>query len=234
MEDRDSKIRLVAEVKDTGIGMSEEFQRSLFTPFTQEGRDDNAANRGTGLGLAIVKKLLDLMGCGISVASAVGRGTTFRLEGVFPAVKAPSKEEAKPAASVSDDSLFKGKHILLCEDHPINQEIARRLLESKGFEVDIAEDGKEGYTKFVMSNKGYYDLILMDIRMPLMDGYEATKAIRSLKRKDALTVPIVALTADAFEEDKEKALKAGMNGHIAKPLDPEKIFLAIAEALRKS
>jgi CheY-like chemotaxis protein len=225
-------MKMIADVSDNGIGMSPEFQKVLFEPFSQEGRIDNAENRGSGLGLAIVKKMLDLMNCSIEVHSEVGKGTTFHLEGIFPAVPLKDiKEAPSENATLKGDDIFKGKHVLLCEDHPINQEIAVRLLESKGMQVTVAEDGREGYAKFRMSNGHYYDLVLMDIRMPLMDGYEATKAIRSLQRSDALTTPILAMTADAFEEDKEKAFAAGMNGHITKPLDPEKLFAQIAEAL---
>jgi signal transduction histidine kinase/PAS domain-containing protein/ActR/RegA family two-component response regulator len=227
-------IALVAEVRDNGIGMSEEFQKILFEPFSQEGRIDNAANRGSGLGLAIVKKMLDLMGCSIVVHSEVGKGTTFHLEGLFPAVPVQEAKAAKQEKETLNEDIFKGKHVLLCEDHPINQEIATRLLQSKGMVVTVAEDGREGYAKFRLSNAHYYDLILMDIRMPLMDGYEATKAIRSMTRSDAKEIPILAMTADAFEEDKAKALAAGMNGHISKPLDPAKMFEQIADALAQA
>jgi signal transduction histidine kinase/CheY-like chemotaxis protein len=224
-------MKLIAEVRDNGIGMSEAFQKILFQPFSQEGRVDNAQNRGSGLGLAIVKKMLDLMGCSISVHSEIGKGTRFHIEGIFPCVRAAEVQAQKSEKVVANEDIFKGKHVLLCEDHPINQEIARRLLESKGMQVTIAEDGREGYARFRMSNPGYYDLILMDIRMPIMDGYEATKAIRSQSRNDAKSIPILAMTADAFEEDKEKALAAGMNGHISKPLDPIKMFEQIGAAL---
>jgi signal transduction histidine kinase/PAS domain-containing protein/ActR/RegA family two-component response regulator len=227
-------MKLIGEVRDNGIGMSEAFQKILFEPFSQEGRIDNATNRGSGLGLAIVKKMLDLMGCSISVHSEVGKGTTFHIEGVFPCVPAQSVQAKNVSPEALNEDVFKGKHVLLCEDHPINQEIATRLLESKGMEVTVAEDGREGYGKFRMSNPGYYDLILMDIRMPLMDGYEATKAIRSMTRADAKSIPILAMTADAFEEDKTKALAAGMNGHISKPLDPAKMFEQIGQALASS
>jgi signal transduction histidine kinase/ActR/RegA family two-component response regulator len=221
-------MRLSAEVRDTGVGMSEEFLSHLFEPFTQEGRIDNMENRGTGLGLAIVKKMLDLMGCSISVHSAIGLGTSFIVEGDFPFVAAEQKPEP-PALTLSgeDFSALKNKHILLAEDHPLNQEIARTLLEEKGMVVAIAEDGKLAYEAFKNSSRGYYDAILMDIRMPVMDGYAATEEIRLLKRPDAKKVPIIALTADAFADDVKKCLAVGMNAHLAKPLEPQKLYATL-------
>lgn len=230
----DKQMRMIAEVQDNGIGMSPEFLKILFDPFTQEHRDDNSSSRGTGLGLAIVKKMLDLMGCTIDVTSLIHHGTTFHIEGVFPTV---SLEEVAEKAKVKetqtvDYSSLRGKHILLVEDHPLNQFIAKNLLAEKGVVVAIAEDGKEGLEAFRTSSENFYDLILMDIRMPVMDGYESTKAIRSLKRKDAKKVPIIAMTADAFQDDVQKCLKVGMNAHLSKPIDPEKMYQLIAEYLR--
>jgi CheY-like chemotaxis protein len=223
-------MTLIGEVRDTGIGMSPEFLRVLFDPFTQENRKDTSEVRGTGLGLAIVKKMMDLMNGTISVQSKVGKGSTFHLEASFPCVPTASIEAKKAKNKPAFDSgTLKGRHILLCEDHPLNQEIARRILEEQGMIVTIAEDGREGLKLFQGSSRGYFDAILMDIRMPVMDGFEAAKAIRALHRSDAKNVPILAMTADAFEEDVEKCREAGMNGHMAKPVNPAKLYATLSE-----
>jgi signal transduction histidine kinase/CheY-like chemotaxis protein len=228
----DKKISLEAEVSDNGIGMSGEFQKILFEPFTQENRNDGSDTRGTGLGLSIVKRLLDLMGCTITVKSKMGEGTTFRISGKFDCVPACSLTAGKTSVpDKNDERILEGKHVLLCEDHPLNMEIAKALLEEKKMVVSTAEDGRQGVERFEDSGRGFYDVILMDIRMPVMDGYQAVKAIRALDRLDAKMVPIIAMTADAFEDDVKKCLDAGMNGHIAKPIDPENLIKTISSAL---
>ena len=228
----EGKLALDGEVCDTGIGMSEEFQKVLFDPFTQEARVDNSETRGTGLGLAIVKKLLDLMGCTISVKSRPGEGTVFSLHGEFDCVPAEGCGGAPERSAFSGGAMsLAGRHVLLCEDHPLNQEIAKTLLGEKGVIVSVAEDGRRGVAGFAESAAGFYDAILMDIRMPVMDGYEAARRIRALDRPDAKTVPIIAMTADAFADDVQKCLDAGMNGHIAKPIDPEKLYASLQEAV---
>lgn len=222
------RIRLYAEISDNGIGMSEAFQKTLFQPFVQENRNDSSELRGSGLGLAIVKQLLDLMGGTISVESEINKGTTFKLEVEFDYVMAEDIIEEKENLSINDGKIdLTGKHILLCEDHPLNIEITRELLESKGAIVEVAEDGALGIDAFKKSRKGFYDAILMDIRMPVMNGYETTEKIRSIPRSDAKTVPIIAMTADAFEDDVHKCIAAGMNNHIAKPIDPETLLRLI-------
>jgi PAS domain S-box-containing protein len=230
------KMQIELEIADTGIGMSEKFQKVLFEPFTQENRDDASENRGTGLGLAIVKRLIDQMGGAITVQSSPGRGTTFHVTLCFDMVPAASLavrcEEKRNA--VSRNFSFDGKHVLLCEDHPLNQEIAKVLLTEKKMIVSLADDGKAGVAMFRDSSPDYFDAILMDIRMPVMDGIEATKAIRALDRPDAKTVPIIAMTADAFIEDVQKSLNAGMNGHIAKPINPETLFQELAKHLQRN
>ena len=231
------RIRIDHEISDTGIGMSEEFQKVLFDPFTQENRDDVSEKRGTGLGLAIVKKLVDRMGGTIGVQSTLGRGSTFRVSLTFDTV--PPQADSAAAQSAADggdgaDRLLGDRHILLCEDHPLNQEITRTLLEQKGAIVELAENGKVGLEKFAAAPNRYYDLILMDIRMPVMDGYEATRQIRSLRREDAVDTPILAMTADAFSDDVQKCLDTGMNGHIAKPISPERLFEKIAGLISKA
>lgn len=227
----DGKIALHSEVSDTGIGMSEEFQRHLFEPFVQENRNDNSGKRGSGLGLSIVKKLIELMGGTISAKSRSGEGTTFFLDGVFDCV--PEKRmESKEKSTMPSQTDFVGRHVLLCEDHPLNQEIVKALLEEKGAVIDIADNGQVGVNLFRNSIVGFYSAILMDIRMPVMDGYEATAEIRSLSRADAKTVPIIAMTADAFEEDVKRCMAAGMNGHLAKPVDPDHMFTLLMSFMK--
>lgn len=221
-------------ITDTGIGMTEDFQKVLFEPFTQENRNDASESRGTGLGLAIVKKLVDQMNGTIEVQSAPGAGTTFRVRLHFetvPVSEADARSVEKKAAG-RNDPVLAGKHILLCEDHPLNMEIARTLLTEKQIIVSTAEDGKIGLEMFCNSSPFYYDAILMDIRMPVMDGIEAAMAIRGLDRPDAGKVPILAMTADAFAEDVQKCLDAGMNGHIAKPVNPDGFFEILEKTLR--
>jgi len=225
----DNKLDMTLKVIDNGIGMSEEFQKVLFDPFSQEYRNDISESRGTGLGLAITKKMTDLMGGEISVISKLGKGTTFTLHGVFDFIDDNSLKTAETTASLTDADKLKGKHILICEDHPLNQEIAKALLEEHGINVEIAENGAIGVEKFSQSPIGYFDAILMDIRMPIVDGYEATGKIRALDRRDSETVPIIAMTADAFASDVEKCTKIGMNGHIAKPIDPDKLVDTLME-----
>jgi signal transduction histidine kinase/AcrR family transcriptional regulator/ActR/RegA family two-component response regulator len=231
---RSGRLAEEVQVSDTGIGISRSFQKVLFDPFVQEGRDDTAANRGTGLGLAIVKKIVDMMDGTISVKSRINAGTTFTVRIVCDYVPdRPSGRGTDDISAYGSGDSLEGKHILLCEDHPLNQEIAKALLEEKHASVTIAEDGKKGVEAFLASEPAYFDAVLMDIRMPVMDGYAATKAIRSLARNDAAEVPIIAMTADAFTDDVEKCLKAGMKGHVAKPIIPSDLYAALEKAMRK-
>ena len=231
----DHREQITVSVQDNGIGMSEEFQRVLFQPFTQEGRNDSSEMRGTGLGLAIVKKIIDTMGGTISVKSEIGKGTVFTFVITCDYLSARN-EGHKPQVPVpgSADVPLAGRHILLCEDHPLNQEIARILLTEKGMQAEVAENGMEGLNRFSESNLYYYDAILMDIRMPVMNGYDATVRIRSLDRADAASVPIIAMTADAFEDDIRKCLSVGMNAHVAKPIDPAVLYRTLSEVLKNS
>ena len=228
----DGRLAMHVEVRDNGIGMSEKFQQTLFDPFTQESRDDNSEIRGSGLGLAITKRLVDLMGGDISVSSEIGKGSVFAVDltlgcaGEEQSGAAPESEEVRQPAALA------GRHILLCEDHPLNQEIARALLTDRGALVEVAEDGANGVSIFSRSSVGYYDAILMDIRMPVMDGYEATRRIRALERPDAKTVPIIAMTADAFADDVQRCTDAGMNGHLAKPIEPALLYDTLRSFLR--
>jgi signal transduction histidine kinase/ActR/RegA family two-component response regulator len=218
----ESRFALRMEISDTGIGMSEEFQKTMFEPFTQENRNDVSQTRGTGLGLAIVKKIVDVMQGTMTVRSQPGAGTTFQIN--FEVDSVPRETVAKVAASAADYADLAGKHVLLCEDHPLNQEIAKALLQKKGLVVETAENGQVGREKFSASAPGYYDAILMDIRMPVLDGYEAAREIRALERPDAKSVPIIAMTAEAFADSIAQAKQAGMNDYLTKPVEPEQLF----------
>ena len=226
-----NKDQLTVSVRDTGHGMSEEFQKVIFEPFTQERRNDNSAQRGTGLGLAIAKKIITAMGGTITVHSKINEGTEFVFTFACDYLAAPNEGHAPDKVAATGVALAQltGKHILLCEDNPLNQTIAQALLQDKGMTVDIVADGEAGVQRFATSSLHYYDAILMDIRMPVLDGLAATRAIRALKRDDAGTIPIIAMTADAFTESIEEAKKAGMNGYVTKPIEPEKLYQALAQ-----
>lgn len=216
-------VSLDVYIKDNGIGMSKEFQKRMFTPFTQEEQQVVSATQGTGLGLGIARAYTHLMGGTIDVKSAKGKGTEFHLR-----FNLESFDKKEVDVTVHADLDLKGKCILLVEDHPINQLIAQRMLEKKGARVIIARDGREGVRAFQESPEGLFSCILMDIRMPNLDGLGAAKAIRTLDRKDAKTIPIIAMTANAYDEDRKKSFEAGMNAHIAKPLSPEQLYNAMA------
>ena len=229
----DKKLHLDVVVSDNGIGMSDEFQKHLFEPFSQEGRNDVSLLRGSGLGLSIVKKIVDLMHGTIEVDSKLDIGTTFHMTADFEAAPISVISQDKPLLKkTSDDfSSLKGKHVLLCEDHPLNQEIAVALLKEKGMTVDVADNGSLGLSLFKKSPLNFYDIILMDIRMPIMDGYTATKKIRMLSRLDAKKVPIIAMTADAFDDDIQKAKEAGMNDHLSRPIEPKTLYQSLLNML---
>jgi len=208
-------------VEDTGIGMSKEFMERMYEPFSQEKRSESVKTPGTGLGLSIVRRYVDLLGGTIEVESELHKGTRWT-------VSLPIREVQDGQAQKHDDAAISGtlagKRVLLCEDNYMNTEIAVMLLKDKNILVETAENGKEGLAKFAASAAGYFDAVLMDIRMPVMDGYEATRAIRALDRPDAVTVPVIAMTADAFEESIMEAREAGMNDYVTKPIDPQKLF----------
>lgn len=217
---------IVIIVRDEGIGMSPEFLKHVFEPFSQERRQGYEA-LGTGLGLSIVNKLIALMGGTITVESAMEEGTVFTVRLHLPEVK---DHHAVPREAVpTEHRELAGKQILLCEDNLLNREIAVALLHDKNLLVDTAVDGQQGLDMFAASAPGYYDAVLMDARMPVMDGCEATRAIRKLERDDARTIPILALTADAFEEDTQRFLDAGMNAHLIKPINPQILYAALAK-----
>ena len=216
-------------VKDNGIGMSREFMSRMYEPFAQEKRSESAETPGTGLGLSIVKKYVDLMEGTIDVESAVHKGTTWTI--FLPMTKAEEQEAVIEKKDTPEVSL-QGKRVLLCEDNQMNTEIAVMLLKDKGIITDTAANGKEGVGRFEASAAGYYDAILMDIQMPVMNGNDAAKKIRSLARADAKQIPIIAMSADVFEESIQASKEAGMNGYITKPLDPEHMFKEMAKLIK--
>ena len=207
--------RYEIRVRDTGIGMSPEFAERLFVPFEREHTSTVSRTQGTGLGLAITKNIVDLMGGTIAVQTEKGKGTEFTITVSFPLTRPEETARSGDGEEVS----FEGMRALLVEDNMINMEIAQMLLSQEGFLIETAEDGKTAVEMTAASSPGYYDVILMDIQMPVMDGYTATREIRGLPDKRLAGIPIVAMTANAFQEDIRKAEEAGMNGHIAKPLD---------------
>ena len=215
-------------IKDNGIGMSEEFQKHIFEQFARERTSTVSKIQGTGLGMAITKSLVDMMGGRITVKSGQGKGSEFTISLRFPIGEAKTGQ-TPPAAKAS---AFTGKKLLVVEDNELNLEIASTLLKEAGFEVDTAENGKIAVEKVEAASADRYDLILMDIQMPEMDGYEATRRIRALPDAKKAALPIVAMTANAFEDDRKNALHAGMNGHIAKPLDIPKLFQVLSELLK--
>jgi CheY-like chemotaxis protein/anti-sigma regulatory factor (Ser/Thr protein kinase) len=231
---KNRNVRVKATIRDHGEGMSRDFIRErIFRPFEREKNAFSAKEGGSGLGLAITKIIMDRMGGSIAVESELGKGSTFTLD--FP-VQTITKEEyekehKEDVPSRSRGLDFSGLNVLLCEDNEINTFIVTNLLKKKGCTVDSAENGEIGLNKFKKSPSGYYSLILMDIRMPVMDGMETTRAIRALPREDARTIPIVALSANAFEEDKMESAKAGMNAHLAKPIDVEALFRTMEQLL---
>lgn len=218
-------------VEDTGIGMSSDFLKRLYEPFAQEKRPESKNLMGTGLGLTIVKRIIDLMNGTLKVESEVGKGTRFTID--VPVLFAASPE-AKETADVCDIRFLKDKRALLCEDNIINQEVAVIHLKEAGMKTECADNGLQAVQLFEKSELFYYDIILMDIRMPVMDGYEAAASIRKSGRKDAAAIPILAMTADAFEEDIRRCRETGMNGHIAKPVDPEKMLQSICRTISQS
>ena len=215
--------------RDTGIGMAEEFQKHIFEPFAQEHTGSRAKFAGTGLGMAISKKLVEEMGGTITFESKKGVGTTFVIRVPFKIdLDADKREESK---DVSEKSI-KGMHVLLAEDNELNMEIAEFLLQNEGAEVTKAWNGQEIVELFRKSEAGEFDVILMDIMMPIINGYEAAKRIRSLDREDAKKIPIIAMTANAFTEDRIRAKEAGMDEHIAKPIDVELLIKVIHKLVK--
>ena len=222
-EEKESDERVLVDVtiKDTGIGMSEDFLKNIFHPFVQADQGARSQYKGTGLGMAIVKELLDRMGGTIQIDSVENQGTTIH-------VVIPFEIAEEPAVVQEMSELPKGNlsgcRILLAEDNELNREIAAFLLKDEGISVTEAEDGQQAVECFLKMPEGYYDAVLMDIMMPVMDGYQAARAIRGSGKKDAEMIPIIAITANAFVEDKRKTMEAGMDAHLSKPLNVQELM----------
>ncbi len=218
-------------VSDDGIGMSEEFQAHLFESFSRERNTTQSKIIGTGLGLAIVRRLVDMMGGTIEVESKPGKGSAFRVTLTHRIADRPGESAVSEPEDNSD--VLPGRRILLAEDNELNAEITMALLEDMGVQSERAEDGAACVEMLQEAEPGYYDLILMDIQMPNMDGYEATRRIRAMTDAAKSRIPIVALTANTFEEDRKKSFEAGMNSHLAKPIDTAKLREALTSLLRR-
>ncbi|MDD3279770.1 MAG: ATP-binding protein [Lachnospiraceae bacterium] len=239
LDDQTDRISLTVE--DTGVGMSEDYIQHIFTPFEQEKNSmTNSAHTGSGLGLSIVYNLVKMMGGTVTVTSKKNVGSCFEVLIPLQRIEKEKNNQKKQEDTVPEAVLkaaLSGKHILLVEDHPINRQIITRLLEKMELVVDAAENGQIGVDKFCSSEVDYYSFILMDIKMPIMDGLEATKAIRHLDRADAQTIPIIALSANAFEEDMKASIDAGMQMHLAKPVDIvelKKVLMRIVKGENKT
>ncbi len=218
-------------IKDTGIGMSQEFLSHIFEPFERENTSTVSQTQGIGLGMPITKNLIDLMGGTIEVFSEPDKGTEFVLQFTFKLQK-QAQSEQQPSIETVSTKDFSGKRLLLVDDNELNMEIARELLCEVGFTVETAWDGKAAVEMVRNSTAGYYDAILMDIQMPVMNGYQASREIRSLEIKELAEIPIIALTANTFDEDKKEALANGMNAHIAKPIDVRVLYEVLENILK--
>ena len=206
-------------IKDNGIGMSEEFLKTVYEPFTRE-LSASKENRGMGLGLAITKNSVEMMGGQIEIASRLHVGTEVVMTFEFKLVQSKKREEDTENLA---NSGFTGKRILLVEDNILNREITMEILQDNGFIVTAVEDGDVAVKMLSKATSRPFDVVLMDVRMPVMDGYEATKRIRALDNKDVASIPIIAMTANAFDEDRKASFEVGMNEHIAKPVSIDKL-----------
>jgi CheY-like chemotaxis protein len=216
-------------VADSGIGIPAALRETLFTPFEQGGGKITQRYGGTGLGLSISRSIVQMLGGDILVNSAEGQGSEFS----FSIWLREDQAAAEEIAVAGDFSAFKGKHALLVDDVEINRVIAMDQLGETGIIVDEAEDGLKAVETFAASPAGFYDIILMDVQMPNMDGYAAARTIRAMDRPDAAYIPIIAMTANAFKDDVEKALQSGMSGHLAKPLEYDKFMDILSRFLGK-
>ena len=229
LEQTEDKVTCRFSVTDTGIGMSEDFQKQMFEPFTQEHAENRSSYQGTGLGMSIVKNLINKMKGTITLETKQGEGSTFT-------ITLPVKLDTvcfEETETEEEETSIEGMKILLVEDNDLNLEVAQYILEDAGAEIIVARNGLESVELFEQSESDSFDVILMDVMMPVMDGLTATKRIRKLKRKDARTVPVIAMTANVFNEDIIAAKEAGMNEHIAKPLDFDKLIHTLAKYFLK-
>ena len=236
---QDGNADLMIRVHDTGIGMDPEFINRIFRPFEQEGADTTRKYGGTGLGMAITDQLVKLMNGEIVVKSTPGEGSDFSVFLHLPVAEEPvpaeqiEKENTAEEAEPEEIEVFRGRRILVAEDNEINAMVAREILGQMGAGIDVAENGQRAVEMFDEKPENYYDFILMDVQMPVMNGRDAAKAIRRLPRKDAGEILIFALSADAFVEDERRSLESGMNGHYAKPVDFEALQKNVGAILRE-
>jgi CheY-like chemotaxis protein len=227
--EREGYVLYRTTISDTGIGMSEDFIPHIFEEFAREKNTTENKIEGTGLGMPIVKRLVDFMEGTIEISSELGKGSVFIV--TIPH-KIADREDLSDHTDVGvDQSLFVGKRILMAEDNDLNAEIAIELLAEIGFEIDRATDGIRCVEMLKEAEAGFYDVILMDIQMPNMNGYEATRTIRAMDDPDKANIPILAMTANAFEEDKREAREAGMDGHLAKPIDMRDVMKMLTRVL---
>ena len=220
-------------VSDTGIGMSQDYLSKIFEAFTRERNTTKSKITGSGLGMSIVKKYVDLLGGTIDVESELGKGSTFTVTLKHRIADESYYLKKHIEEPKIESEILEGRNILLAEDNDLNAEIAEAILERAGLKIERVEDGIQCVNKITKMPAGTYDMILMDIQMPKMDGYKATQEIRCLPDKDKASIPIVAMTANAFEEDKRDAIAAGMNGHIAKPIQVDKLLSILSEVIRQ-
>lgn len=232
----DSKALLKFTVSDSGIGIKDQFMKKIFKPFEQADGSASKKYGGTGLGLAISQRILELMGTKIEVQSRENEGSSFYFSVWFDLAKGNEKlsdEQEKDADKETAFADFAGKRVLVVDDIDVNRDIICSLLSITNIDCDFAVDGHEAFEKFTSALPGYYDLMLMDVQMPVMDGYEATRAIRKSGKEDAETIPIIAMTANVFKEDVQNVLDSGMNGHIAKPVEYKNLIDVIKSAFEK-
>lgn len=229
--DKEGYVKIKTEVTDTGIGMSKDYIPIMFDSFSRERSTTIGKIGGTGLGMSIVKRLVDMMGGTIEVNSELGKGSSFTVILQHRLADDSYYEKKSSPKQVVSKKVLKGKRILLAEDNDLNAEITTTILENEGLLIDRAADGVQCVDQINQMPAGTYDLILMDIQMPNMDGYQATKLIRQFADEEKANIPIVAMTANAFEEDKREAIAAGMNGHISKPIQVDRLLSILAETI---
>ena len=229
--DHEGEATVRFEIRDTGIGIDSEFLPYIFEPFEKEASDGAKDGSGTGLGLAVARNTIEYMEGRIDVYSKKGKGSTFVVTVPLEYEAGMEDDEKGQPRAERTDYDFTGKRVLLVEDNEINIEITRNLLKHKNFEVDVAVNGEEGIARYFEHEPGYYDVILMDIRMPVMDGLAAAKRIRGAERSDSMRVPIVAMTGNVFEEDVRKSFEAGMDAHLTKPVDIKQMYFTLDSLL---
>lgn len=228
LEADSDRVRIRFTVKDTGVGIADELKDIIFLPLTKEYSGSTNVYGGSGLGLAICKQLVDRLGGTLDFTSSKGNGSEFWVVLDFEQDKAALQRQAEVPAQAVD---FSGKYVLLAEDNHINCEIVKRLLTRRGLTVETAENGQIALNKYMMNAPRTYDLILMDVRMPYMDGLKAARMIRASGKSDAKTIPIMAMTANAYDEDIQQSMEAGMNAHLVKPVEPSELYRAVQRAL---